>query len=87
MHEVCAKFKHIITIEDGCVMGGMGTAVLEFIADHNYQISVKRLGIPDEVIEQGEQIELQAQCGFDIIGICASARKLAGVSAAKLMAS
>jgi len=87
MHEVCSKFKHVITIEDGCIMGGMGTAVLEFIADHDYQISVKRLGIPDEVIEQGEQIELQAQCGFDIMGICESVRKLAGVANAKLMAS
>lgn len=64
LHEVFSKFKKVITVEDGCIMGGMGSAVLEFMADHNYSASVKRLGIPDEFIEHGEQNELYTECGF-----------------------
>jgi 1-deoxy-D-xylulose-5-phosphate synthase len=65
LHEVFSKYKKVITIEDGCVQGGFGSAVLEFMADHRYTAEVKRLGIPDEVIEHGEQIELHHECGFD----------------------
>ncbi len=65
LHEVFSKYKKVITIEDGCVQGGFGSAVLEFMADHNYSAEVKRLGIPDDVIEHGEQSELQHECGFD----------------------
>jgi 1-deoxy-D-xylulose-5-phosphate synthase len=64
LHEVFSKFKKVITVEDGCIMGGMGSAVLEFMADNNYSANVKRLGIPDEFIEHGEQSELYAECGF-----------------------
>lgn len=69
LHQVFAKFKKIITVEDGCLQGGMGSAVIEFMADYHYQAEVKRLGIPDAVIEQGEQIELHRECGFDPDGI------------------
>ena len=69
LHEVFAQFKKIITIEDGCIQGGLGSAILEFMADHNYFSEVKRLGIPDSIIEQGEQIELHKECGFDPAGI------------------
>jgi len=65
LHEVFSKYKKVITVEDGCVQGGFGSAVLEFMADHNYYAEVKRLGIPDDVIEHGEQIELQHECEFD----------------------
>ena len=65
LHEVLSKYKKIITVEDGCVQGGFGSAVLEFMSDHNYTAEVKRLGIPDGVIEHGEQIQLQHECGFD----------------------
>ena len=65
LHEVFSKYKKVITIEDGCVQGGFGSAVLEFMADHRYTAEVKRLGIPDEIIEHGEQIELHHECGFD----------------------
>ena len=65
LHEVFSKYKKIITVEDGCIQGGFGSAVLEFMADHHYVAEVKRLGIPDDVIEHGEQIELQRECGFD----------------------
>ena len=69
LHEVFKKYKKVITIEDGCIQGGFGSAVIEFMADHNYAAEVKRLGIPDAVIEHGEQIELHAECGFDPAGI------------------
>lgn len=69
LHEVFANYKNIITIEDGCIQGGFGSAVLEFMADNNYHAEVRRLGIPDRVVEHGDQIELQRECGFDPDGI------------------
>lgn len=69
LHEVFSKYKKVITIEDGCIQGGFGSAVLEFMADNNYAAEVKRLGIPDAIIEHGEQLELHTECGFDPEGI------------------
>lgn len=69
LHEVFTSFKKIITVEDGCIQGGIGSAVLEFMADNNYYAEVKRLGIPDEIIEHGEQVDLHHDCGFDPQGI------------------
>jgi 1-deoxy-D-xylulose-5-phosphate synthase len=69
LHDVFSKFKKIITVEDGCIQGGFGSAVIEFMADNNYQAEIKRLGIPDAVIEHGDQIELHRECGFDPDGI------------------
>ncbi|UXE65497.1 MAG: 1-deoxy-D-xylulose-5-phosphate synthase [Chryseotalea sp. WA131a] len=69
LHEVFNKYKKIITVEDGCVQGGIGSAVLEFMADHRYHAEVKRLGIPDKVIEHGEQLELHHETGFDAASI------------------
>lgn len=69
LHEVFSKFSKVITVEDGCLQGGMGSAVLEFMIDHGYTAQVKRLGIPDRLVEHGEQSELQAECGFDKEGI------------------
>ncbi len=69
LHEVFTSFKKVITVEDGCIQGGIGSAVLEFMADNNYYAEVKRLGIPDEIIEHGEQIDLHHDCGFDPQGI------------------
>ena len=65
LHEIFSRYSKVITVEDGCIEGGFGSAVLEFMADHNYTADVKRLGIPDAVIEHGEQIELQHEAGFD----------------------
>lgn len=64
LHEVFGKFNMIITVEDGCIMGGMGSAVLEFMAKHGYMANVKILGIPDSVIEHGSQFELHTECGY-----------------------
>jgi len=68
-HHIFQNFDTIITVEDGCIMGGFGSAVLEFAADNGYYSKVKRLGIPDEVIEHGEQSELYRDCGYDVQGI------------------
>ena len=65
LHEIFSGYKRILTVEDGALQGGFGSAVLEFMADHGYAGEVKRLGIPDRVVEHGEQIELQRECGFD----------------------
>ncbi|HRP52581.1 MAG TPA: transketolase C-terminal domain-containing protein, partial [Fluviicola sp.] len=65
LHEVFTKFKTVITIEDGCVMGGFGSAVLEFMSDNDYHAKVVRLGIPDKYIHHGTPEELHKDCGFD----------------------
>lgn len=65
LHEIFSKFKKVVTVEDGCLMGGFGSAIGEFMMDHNYSATVKRLGIPDRFIEHGEQKELIAECHFD----------------------
>lgn len=75
LHEVFQKFNHVVTVEDGCIEGGMGTAILEFMADNNYKAQVTRLGIPDEVIEHGEQPELWALAGYDAEGIAEQVKK------------
>ncbi|MFA0962168.1 1-deoxy-D-xylulose-5-phosphate synthase [Roseivirga sp. BDSF3-8] len=69
LHEVFSKFDKVITVEDGCLMGGFGSAVLEFMADHGYMANVRRLGIPDRIVEHGEQLELHQECGFSPEGI------------------
>lgn len=69
LHEVFGKFTHIITLEDGCVMGGMGSAVLEFMAANGYQANVKIMGLPDRIIEHGSQLELHTECGIHPEGI------------------
>lgn len=69
LHEVFKNYSKVITVEDGCVQGGFGSAVLEFMADNQYQAHVRRLGIPDQIIEHGEQIELHDECSFGPEGI------------------
>jgi 1-deoxy-D-xylulose-5-phosphate synthase len=80
LHEIFGKFKKVVTIEDGCLMGGFGSAVLEWMVDQGYAAQVKRLGIPDEIIEHGEQIELHRECGFDPEGIADAVRSLSEVA-------
>jgi 1-deoxy-D-xylulose-5-phosphate synthase len=76
LHEVFAKFSKVITVEDGCLMGGFGSAVLEFMVDQKYQAEVIRLGIPDEYIHHGTQEELWADCGFDTQAIVTTISKI-----------
>jgi 1-deoxy-D-xylulose-5-phosphate synthase len=77
LHEIFTNFKKVITVEDGCLMGGFGSAVLEWMVDQGYQAQVKRLGIPDGVIEHGEQLELHRDCGFDPEGIANAVKSFA----------
>ncbi|SFC87834.1 1-deoxy-D-xylulose-5-phosphate synthase [Flexibacter flexilis DSM 6793] len=83
LHEIFTQFDSVITVEDGCVQGGFGSAVLEFMADNGYNARLKRLGIPDRIVEHGEQIELHRECGFDPEGIAEAAREMAELSAKK----
>lgn len=76
LHKVFANYNNVITVEDGTIVGGFGSAVLEFMAEHNYKAHIKRLGIPDNIIEHGTQAELQNLCGFDKNGIVATAKEL-----------
>jgi 1-deoxy-D-xylulose-5-phosphate synthase len=76
LREVFENYTHIITIEDGCLQGGVGSAVLEFMADQQLNAIVKRLGIPDQYIEHGEQPELWKECGFDAEAIAAAVREV-----------
>ena len=76
LHQIFRRFDKILTVEDGCLMGGFGSAVLEFMANNGYMARVKRLGIPDAIIEHGEQIELHHECGFDPDGIAEAVREL-----------
>ena len=69
LHSVFKNFKKIITVEDGVLKGGFGSAVIEFMCDNGYSAEVRRLGIPDYFVEQGTQEELYKECGFDAEGI------------------
>jgi len=69
LHEIFKNYKNIITIEDGTIIGGLGSAVLEFKNGHNYKAPVFKLGIPDKFIEQGTLEELHNICGYDVDGI------------------
>jgi len=77
LHEVFTKYRQVITVEDGSLPGGMGSAVLEFMADHHYTAEVIRLGIPDHFVEHGEQPELWAECGYDKNAIIDAVKKVA----------
>jgi 1-deoxy-D-xylulose-5-phosphate synthase len=66
LHSIFEDFETIITIEDGVIKGGFGSAILEFSAQHNYNLTVKTLGIPDDFIEQGTVEELQQYCQIDV---------------------
>lgn len=76
LHHVFKHFRHIITLEDGCAIGGLGTAVLEFMAGHQYQAQVLVLGVPDRIVEHGTSKELHRVCGFDKNGIVATVKRM-----------
>jgi 1-deoxy-D-xylulose-5-phosphate synthase len=76
LHSVFKNFKKIITVEDGVLKGGFGSAVIEFMNDAGYSSSVRRLGIPDYFVEHGTQDELIRECGFDEDGIARTIREM-----------
>jgi 1-deoxy-D-xylulose-5-phosphate synthase len=70
LHDVAQKFRYIITVEDGVIKGGLGSAVLEFLAENGYRdVHVRCVGIPDEFVTQGSVKELQEITGIDEKGI------------------
>ena len=69
LHAIFAQYSHILTVEDASIIGGFGSAIAEFMVDHQYQANIVRLGIPDHIVEHGEQSELYALCGIDSDGI------------------
>ena len=83
LHEIFGKFRHIITVEDGCLMGGMGSAISEFMIDNNYSSKITRLGIPDSYIEHGSQEELHKACNYDTKSIIDTVKKIMGDSLKK----
>ncbi len=74
LHEVFRHFDKVLTVEDGTLMGGFGSAIVEFMCDNAYTAQIKRLGIPDEFIEHGTQQELYKVCGLDPDSIIAALR-------------
>ena len=70
------KHDYILTVEDGCIIGGFGSAILEFMGDNNYNNSVQRLGIPDKIIEHGSQDELYKECNYDDKSIYSFCKKM-----------
>lgn len=76
LHVVGKNYKAVITIEDGTIIGGFGSAILEFMNDHGYNPVIKRMGVPDKFIEQGTPQELHHECGFDVQSIINEAKAL-----------
>lgn len=76
LKSVFTRFDHIITVEDGTCVGGLGSAVIEYMNDNSYRARVVRLGIPDRFVDHGTQEELYRECGFDAPGIARAARNL-----------
>ncbi len=74
LHEVFSKYDKIVTIEDGTVQGGFGSAILEFMAEHNYKADVKIMGIPDHIVEHGTLKQLHDEIGIDANGIANTVR-------------
>jgi len=78
LFRVFNSFKYVITVEDGVIKGGFGSAVLEFIAENDISVNIKLLGIPDEFIEHGASGELYRICGIDHDGIVKNVLKMLG---------
>ena len=69
LKEVAAKFKHVITVEDGVREGGFGSAVIEWMEDNGQHLDIVRLGLPDHFVEHGTVAQLQSIVGIDAEGI------------------
>ena len=80
LHEVFGKFDKVITVEDGTVVGGFGSAVLEFMAEHGYKADVRIMGIPDRLVEHGTPKQLYDEIGIDANGIAKTVREMTGAA-------
>lgn len=85
LHEVFSKFSKVITVEDGTVVGGFGSAVLEFMNANGYNAAVRIMGIPDKLVEHGTPKQLYAEIGIDADGIAATIREMASINVTELV--
>ena len=85
LHEVFTNYNKIVTVEDGTVVGGFGSAVLEFMNAHGYKADVKILGIPDRIVEHGTPKQLYEEIGIDANGIAETLREMSKISVAELV--
>jgi 1-deoxy-D-xylulose-5-phosphate synthase len=76
LHEVFSKYSKIVTVEDGTVVGGFGSAILEFMNANGYKADVTILGIPDRLVEHGTLKELHSECAYDAAGIEAAVKAI-----------
>lgn len=76
LHEACQRYPKLITVEDGTVEGGFGSAILEFMSRHGYKNDIRILGIPDRIVEHGTPRELHHECGYDTAAITAAIREM-----------
>lgn len=76
LHEVGANHQHVVTVEDGTIVGGLGTAVAEFFKLNNYSTTVVKLGVPDRFVGQGTPDQLFKECGYDQQGIYNTLKKI-----------
>jgi len=76
LHEVGKKHSNVITIEDGTIVGGFGSACLEFFAEHNYTPHLEMLGMPDRIVEHGKQPQLWAECGYDAQAVVSKVQEM-----------
>jgi len=76
LKSVFSKFDKVITVEDASIVGGLGSAVIEYMNENSYQAKVLRLGIPDRFVDHGTQEELYRECGFDADGIAAAVKTM-----------
>jgi 1-deoxy-D-xylulose-5-phosphate synthase len=82
LHKVFSKFDKILTVEDGTTIGGFGSAVAEFMVQHNYKAEMQMLGIPDRLVEHGSLKELYRECNYDAQGIANAVREMVGTKVA-----
>ena len=74
--DVAGRYKHLITVEDGCLAGGLYGAVSEWLAAHRTGATLEGIGIPDRIITHARQSEQYAECGIDAAGIAKSLKKV-----------
>jgi 1-deoxy-D-xylulose-5-phosphate synthase len=85
LHEVFSNYSKVITVEDGTIVGGFGSAILEFMNEHGYKADVKILGIPDRLVEHGTPKQLYDEIGIDANAIAAMLRKMSAVSKVQMV--
>jgi 1-deoxy-D-xylulose-5-phosphate synthase len=76
LHDALKHYDKIITVEDGTIVGGFGSAVAEFMAAHGYKNDLRILGIPDRIVEHGTLKELHHECGYDSSAIAEAVREM-----------